>query len=125
LAASTSNYQPQIIKSNSGQWLNDHTLLYATDFEIWLWDSRHQQAKLLTRVSQKISQVFWHPDNNYIIYSTDQGLYSLELDDRDRHQINQLAEVKNLQQTLLSQDGKIIYFYGQIGQQTGLWQLEI
>jgi len=107
------------------QWLANNQLLYADGFEIWIWNVPANKKRLLTRVSDKISNVFWHPSNNYIIYNTAKQINSLELDDRDRHLINTLAEINNIQYLEMSTDGQAVYFYATIGQQAGLYQLDI
>lgn len=113
------------IPARHSQWSADQKLLYATQFEIWIWQPDSKQNTLLTRVSEPINFVSWHSNDNYIVYATNQGLFTLELDDRDRHHIIQLLDSGPLNYPFLNNHGDRFYFYGQSGQESGLFQLLI
>lgn len=123
----TNNYTVQTIANpvNQSHWIDNNRLLYASDFEIWLYDLTSNKNTLLTRVSHPIKNVFWHPSQNYIVFVTDQDVSSLELDNRERHNITQLTEIDVSGQAVMNQDGQAISFFGSLGQQSGYWQLEL
>lgn len=106
-------------------WINKQKLLYANDFEIWTINIESGETELLTRISYPITDLIWHNSNNYIIYSTNKAIYSLELDVRDRHNITELIKLDNVTNLFLNNDASAIYFNGQINQKTGLYKLGI
>jgi hypothetical protein len=106
------------------KWINDDKLLYANDYEIWIYDLRARQKRLLTRISDKINDVFWHPSNNYVIYSTDGSIVVIELDEREKNIRTELfsGPVSSIE---LEEAGKTLYFYTTIGNIGGLYELDI
>jgi hypothetical protein len=123
----TNNYNVQTIDNpvNHSQWIDDKRLLYASDFEIWMYNLADNKNTLLTRVSHQINNIFWHPSQNYIVFATDQDISSLELDNRERHNITKLLEMKLTGQAEMGKEARAISFFGQLGQQSGYWQLEL
>jgi len=78
-------------------------LAYFTDYEIWvlfLEKNREQPQKeagdqlFITRFSEKIDNVFWYT-NHYLIFNSGDKIKVVELDDRDKINIVDLAEFKN------------------------------
>lgn len=112
-------------QANVSYWIDSHRLLYANDFEIWLYDTTTNKDTLLTRIGHTINNVFWHPSRNYIIFATDSNINSLELDNRERHNITKLLEMPIVGKAEMDKAGKTINFFGQIGQKEGYWQLEL
>jgi hypothetical protein len=106
-------------------WINDNKLLYSDGYEIKIFNLANSSKVLLTRISNKINSLIWHPSNNYILFNTDQELDVLELDNRDKYNITKILDINSLKNSVLSSDGKILYFYGQIGKQQGLFELAI
>ncbi len=114
------------------QWLDNNRLLYANDFEIWLFDMDSSASllgkagkKILTRISEPITNVFWHPSKNYIIYSTDKTINIIELDERGKRNVTELIKLDEIYSPSLSPKGDILHFGAKIGQQEGLYKLEI
>ncbi len=106
-------------------WVNDNKLLYANDFEVWLFDLELNQKILLTRISQTIASIIWHPSNNYIIYSTDTTISTIELDEREKYNITEIIKLDKIAFPVLNQKGDTLYFYAKIGNQEGLYKLAI
>lgn len=106
-------------------WVDENKLLYANDFEIWLADVSSGNKTLLTRISEKINNVFWHPSNDFIIYATNQSINTLELDERDKRNTIELIRLEDISSSLLNSTGDIIYFSGKMGSQEGLYSLSI
>lgn len=106
-------------------WLTDGKLFYANDFEIWLYDIAGKQQKLLTRISEQIKQLAWHPSNNYIVYSTDRAINIIELDERVRRNFTELISLNIIGNLAISEDGNNLYFYSEIGQISGLYKLNL
>lgn len=106
-------------------WINENILLFANNFEIWLYDLRTQNKTLLTRISQPIEGLFWHPTNNYIVYTTSKDINILELDKRDKYNITKLLVLEDIKSPVMTDDGETLYFYAKIGQQEGVYKLNI
>ncbi|MFH1522219.1 MAG: hypothetical protein ABIE43_00180 [Patescibacteria group bacterium] len=109
----------------SMQWINDNKLLYSNDFEIWLYDLNNHKKTILTRISEPITGIIWHPSNNYVIYSTDKSINIIELDEREKRNITELICLDKISSLNLSQKGDILYFMAKIGNQEGLYKLAI
>lgn len=110
---------------NKSYWTKNGDLLYANDFEIWLYSSAKRQKTLLTRVSDKIEDIIWHPSNNYIVFSTNKDINILELDNRQKRNITKLLELDNIENLYLDSSGKNLFFTASIGEQHGLYKLII
>lgn len=110
------------------RWVKENKLLYANDFEIWLSDFNSagvEQKKLLTRLSEPINGILWHPSNNYLIYYTDSAVKSLELDEREKHNTTELFNPEKISNAFINKKGDILYFIGKIGGKEGLYKLAI
>lgn len=106
-------------------WVNENKLLYTGDFEIWILDLNNLTKKILTRVSQKINTLIWHPSNNNIIFATEKNINVLELDNREKYNITKIIELDNISDTILNEKGDTLYFHAQIGNQEGMYKLLI
>lgn len=106
-------------------WIDDDRMLFANDFEIWKYNTKNGSKNLLTRISNKIDTIFWHPSNNYVIYSTNKNINIIELDDREKYNITKLFEIDTIKYVNSNEKGDILYFYTEIGQQKGLYKLAI
>jgi len=114
------------------KWLDSNRLLYANNFEIWIFDMDTSGSllgtagkKILVRISEPITSVLWHPSKNYIIYSTDKTINTIELDERGKRNSTELIKVEKIYSLTLDPRGKTLYFGAKIGQQEGLYKLEI
>ncbi len=107
------------------QWIDNERLLYANDFEIWLYNFNNYKKTLLTRISQPINEIAWHPSNNYVIYSTDKNINIIELDEREKRNITKIISLDKISSLFLNKKGDILYFMAKIGNQTGLYKLAI
>lgn len=106
-------------------WIDNNKLLFANDFEIWLYNSDSNEKILITRISDKIDRIIWHPSNNYIIYSTKQTINSIELDERGSRNFTQLIKLDEISSPVINSQGNVLYFYGKIGSQKGLYKLAL
>lgn len=106
-------------------WISDNELLYINDFEIWLYDLEIKNKTLITRISQTINSAVMHPNRNYIIYSTDQTINAIELDERGKRNTAELIKLDLIDQLILNAKGNILYFPGKIGKTEGLYKLLI
>ncbi|MCX6814006.1 MAG: hypothetical protein NT078_02240, partial [Candidatus Azambacteria bacterium] len=118
LAATISN-----LKISS--WLTENRLLYANDFEIYFFDLNSGEKTLITRISNAINSLYLHPSGNYLVFSTDQSINTIELDQREKRNITELAKFDKIVDLTMNQNGNILYFYAKIGNQEGIYKLEI
>ena len=106
-------------------WINNEKLLYANKHEIWIYDLNSRKNTLLTRISQEIKGIIWHPSNNYAIYNTPNSIYSIELDNREKYNIIKLITLDTIQNIELDKNGDNLYFYSKINSQEGIYKLSI
>ncbi len=107
------------------QWVDGEKLIYATDFEIWIYDIKNFNKTLITRISDKLNNIIWHPNNNYIIYSTDTSINTIELDNREKRNITTLLNLDKIKDVQISKDGDELFFYGEDGESYGIYKLAI
>ena len=105
-------------------WTDPTNLLYANDFEIWLYNLETKNKILITRISNTINNAILHPSKDYIIYSTKQTVNAIELDEREKRNITELIRFDSIDSFLLTKDD-ILYFSGKIGNSAGLYKFLI
>lgn len=105
-------------------WTDPTNLLYANDFEIWLYNLETKNKILITRISDTINNAILHPSKDYIIYSTKQTVNAIELDEREKRNITELIKFDFINSFLLTKDD-ILYFSGKIGNSAGLYKFLI
>ncbi|MDD4271933.1 MAG: PEGA domain-containing protein [Patescibacteria group bacterium] len=118
-----SAYQPLVEIINNVKttfWTDSDNLLYANDFEIWLYNLPNKNRTLITRISETIGNAILHPSKDYIIYSTKQTINAIELDEREKRNITELIKFDSINSFGLTED--IIYFSGKIGNSEGLYK---
>ncbi len=91
------------------QWL-ENSFLYGTPYELSIYRIDNDTHNVITRQSKPIGEAVWHPSGGYILYSQENGLYALELDDRDRRQSWKLSTLPNAEQFLFSSRARDIHF---------------
>jgi len=111
--------------SKKNYWINDTQLLYANDFEIWMYDLESSRKKLITRISKKITNVAWLPTNGHILFSTANSINVIELDDREKYNITKLIETDQIKNSVLNKDGDTLYFDATINGEKGVYKLSI
>lgn len=111
--------------SKKNYWINDTQLLYANDFEIWMYDLESSRKKLITRISKKITNVAWLPTNGHILFSTANSINVIELDDREKYNITKLIESDQIKNPVLNKTGDTLYFNGTINGEKGVYKLSI
>lgn len=120
------NYDTQFIGPLTAvRFVDKNRLIYANNFELYDWTKQAASPTLLTRISYQILSIAWHKSNNYIIFATDRSLSTLELDDRDAHNITNLLELPSLGYPLINKAGDKIIFFSKINDVSGWYSLEI
>lgn len=111
--------------SSKNQWISDTQLIYANDFEIWMYDLESSRKKLITRISKKITNIAWLPTNGHILFSTGNNINVIELDDREKYNITKLIESDQIKNPVLNKTGDALYFNGTINGEKGVYKLSI
>ncbi|PIT95403.1 hypothetical protein COT98_00030, partial [Candidatus Falkowbacteria bacterium CG10_big_fil_rev_8_21_14_0_10_39_9] len=102
--------------------ISSNLLVYATDWEIYLFDSKENKHTLITRLSEQITSVSWR-EGGYVIYSTPNSIQVINL--KDRENPTTLIKLEKISAPILSTKGNILYFTAKIGNQEGLYKLLI
>ena len=102
-----------------------NTILFFNDFEIWIYSFNKATPELVTRLGQPIIGAIWHNQGRHIIFSSDNKLQIIELDNRELRNIVQLTEAKTIGNINLSHDSKTLYYYGQLDNQSRIYKLPI
>lgn len=92
------------------EWTRDTVAVLATESELLVFHPSQKQSDVVHRQSQRILDVEWHVDGGYIFFSDDNGIYALELDDRDHRQLWQLSTLPSPTQLQLNARGDRISF---------------
>jgi len=104
----------------SWQWLGNGRLLYNNPWEIYLFDLKTNQTSLVTRVSEAITKIIWHPDNNYLIFSSAQSLKAVDLKNGTTINLLSAAQIAN---PVLDEKNDYLYFWADINQQQGIYKI--
>ncbi|MEA3398759.1 MAG: hypothetical protein U9R06_03380 [Patescibacteria group bacterium] len=114
-----------ITNANLSYWADENKLLYSNGFEIWLYNLDNNKKTLLTRISKEITGLFMYSSDNYVIFTTNSSINVIELDDREKRNITKIFDFDELKWPQINKEGNILFFYGQIGNQKGIYKLAI
>ena len=114
----------QLRPVNSWQWLSSSLLMWYNDFEIYVFDSNGNRQELLARVSDALTGVAWNRNKNYLVYSDAKKIkiINLSLDKKTPITLLEAEEISNLS---LDEKNQLLYFYAKIGQQAGIYKLQL
>lgn len=99
-------------------------MICANEFEIFQYDLNSNNSLLLARISEPISSLLWHKSNNYLIYSTNEGIYSFELDNREKNNITKISGITKVSK-LLSDKNSNLYFISDLENFSGIFKQAI
>jgi len=93
---------------------DNQKLLYYTPSEIWIHHLKESEQiaddkELITRLSQKIKQAVWYKTNEHIIFSTEDNIKILELDNRGDQNIINITEAKAQEIAYSIRDNKLYF----------------
>lgn len=107
-------------------WSKDEkTILCYNDFEIWTFNFETKKKNLITRYGSVINQVKWYPEGKYIIYQANDEIRVIEEIESEIKEDLQLVSLNKITDFAINSQGKNIYFKGEIGNQKGIYKLEI
>jgi len=102
---------------------NEKQLLYASDFELHIFDAGNLSNELLTRVSTPIIGAAWHASGADVFYADSKNLSVTELDSRgNQRQTWTLATFDKIETFAPTNDGQMVYLVGTRGIDIGLFE---
>jgi hypothetical protein len=107
------------------KWINEQEIAYANDFEIWSINLEKNQKTLHSRISEKILGIDIHRESGSIIYYTDRDIKIINQEENTKISITKLTQLNQVSEIFIGENSENIYFDGQIGQQEGLYKLNI
>ncbi|HBU27626.1 TPA: hypothetical protein DEB00_00740 [Candidatus Uhrbacteria bacterium] len=116
--------QPLLLQEDAlyVDWIRQDALAFATEFSISIYEPAIHQTTLITRISERIHNVVWHPNGGYLFYATATDLRAIELDDRNGRRVTNLVTMNHIYTFFAHPQGNILYFIGNDGIDTGLYQ---
>lgn len=107
-------------------WSSDFSeILFYTDFEISTFNFNDKQKNLITRYGEIINQAIWYPGDNYIIYQLGNVTKAIERYGFESRNDVELAHLSEISQISVDDVGENLYFIGQVGNQQGIYKLEL
>lgn len=104
----------------SWQWINKTTLIYNNDWEIHSLDVNNNKDILLTRIGEKIDQLIWHQNKNYLLFTAGNSLQTFDFQTKN---ITKIIQTKEIDSLALDEKTDLLYFWAKIGEQTGVYSL--
>jgi hypothetical protein len=103
-------------------WAGSGRLIYANDLEIYDYDIRSGNRRLMTRLSAEITGLAWHP-RNYLLYSTADSIKLLNYEGSAASL--QLAAAENIGALYLTPTGSALYYLAGKDGQKELYKLPL
>lgn len=100
-------------------------LVFNSSFEILTNTPSNGRENLVTRLSQKISNVSWHSDYNHIWFLANQTIKNIELDSRPIPNIIDFANIPKKAANIVYADSNNIYYDQEDNGALSLYQIEM
>ncbi len=100
---------------------NGRRLLYSDGYDLHVFDPAGTD-EMLTRLSEPITGLAWHPAGTTVLFTQHTRLAAVELDGRGGRPILSLADGEGLAEPWLDRRGRAVFFFGTVDGQTGLFQ---
>lgn len=104
---------------------NGENILFNSSFEIFTSLANGSQENLITRLSQKISNVSWYSDYAHIWFLTNQTIKNIELDSRPTPNIIDFIDIPKKPAEIIYTDANYIYYDQLENNNLSLYQVEI
>lgn len=105
-------------------FIKDNEFLCTNEYEIFSYNSDLANSSLLDRISEPVLAAYWHKTNNYVVYLTRAGVFTLELDQRDFRNKTKIMDVKAAG-SAFDQNSSSLYIVGEYGGQKGIFSLKL
>lgn len=111
-------------KVSAYKWKGNGQIIYASGPEIYTYDIAQDKSWLINRLSEDINSLTWSNTNNYLIYASNNNIGIINLND-GRNDTTTIWTADKLSYLNLDDKNQILYFYGAIGQQMGLYKMSL
>lgn len=105
-------------------WINEEVLLWRNDTEIYSMNIKDGRQNLIIRVSEALTGIAWNKAKSYLIYTSANNIWIVNLNLEKIIPI-QLLKAEKINNLYLDEKNQIIYFYASIGQQSGIYKLQL
>ena len=111
-----------IIIRNIKNWtmLDDQSLIYTNDYEIYVFHFSNSQSDLITRRSEEINKIIWNSTGNYLIYTSPNSINVLDFKSQNSTLLFQADKVDS---PALDVKNKNLYFWAKVGNETGIYKI--
>jgi len=111
-----------IVIRNIKNWavVNNQSLIYTNDFEIYVFNLANSRVDLITRLSEEINSIIWNDSGNYLIFSSPTTLNVLDFKNRNA---TLLFRAEKIAFPALDTKNDNLYFWAKIGQQEGIYKM--
>ena len=106
-------------------WLNKNTFIFYNSWEIWIYELDKREPELITRIGAGIDEAIWHPEGRHIIFTSENKIKIIELDNRELRNVIELFSGLKINHLTINADGKNIYFSAIISDQEYVMELNI
>lgn len=106
-------------------WNDKGALLLWNDFEINVYGQEIDDRTVVTRLGTAISGCAWHPDGKHVIYATATDIMAIDLDVRDKKNVNELGRFTGIQAFVVDPAGAWLRTVGSVGSQTGVFERDL
>lgn len=97
-----------------------------TQLELWTVDLTNKgKHQLVTRLSTGVQQALWHPGGGYLYFQSGDTVRAVELVTAADQEQYILATAPGLTNLQTNEDGDVLYFTAEIGNQVGLHSLQV
>jgi hypothetical protein len=104
---------------------DDGALLLWNDFEVSVYGPDTDELTVVTRLGTAISGCAWHPDGKHVMYSTDTEISAIDLDVRDKKNVNELGRFTKLRSFVVDPAGIWLRIVGSVGTQEGVFERDL
>ncbi|MCX6799583.1 MAG: PEGA domain-containing protein, partial [Candidatus Falkowbacteria bacterium] len=109
--------------------LNKDTLLLYNDQEIWEYSISEDSIRRIVKTKDRIEQVKAYEKKNYVFYSTEVGIYAIELLDKDKLKVKgniiKLTSLKNINHLTFFEKDETIFFSAKSTQKNSYYKLSL
>ncbi|MBI2410442.1 MAG: PEGA domain-containing protein [Candidatus Kerfeldbacteria bacterium] len=89
---------------------NEHLLVYTSQSDLWLYNSHDDTHTLLTRHGEPMLDAVIHPAGQYVFFSAQDGIYAIEIDNKDHRQTWKLADASSASNLRVTKTGAQLLF---------------
>lgn len=100
-------------------------LLYATEFELHVYNTETHDDELITRLSKPVEAITWHPIGSNLLYASEGDIYAVELDRRDQRNRYLLSAFDSIDSLWVDKNGKSLYILGEKDEARGVFVKKI